>query len=563
MSKVGLDDFLVANADGGVTAYEALSRFLLRDPRFHRISAWHHRWRRRQAAAEGPDNRPELDCDIGDLDEITCQAWDAIQTGNTPPQLFLYGSGASRIESNEDGRSLRIVELTADRLRHHAAQLARWTKTNNWQRVECRPPMDIIKNMLAAPRVPLPVLSRIVEVPVFSDRGFLVQRPGYDEESNLYYQPYNISMTPLSVPVEPTASDVATAKARLDDIINDFPLVSAADRAHAIALAIVPFVRELIDGPVPLHIVEAPCPGTGKTLLVEVVLHPSVGTRIGAIAEARDDDEWRKRLTARLREGCPITLIDNLSRPLDSGTVSAVLTARRWEDRLLGKSETIAVPVRTIFVCTANNPVLSMEVARRSIRIRLDPKIDRPWLRDGFRHPDLRTFVEQERPALIKALLILVQAWLRAGRPKPAAKPLGSFEAWSSIVGGIVEFAGFENFLGNALEFYEAADSEGAIWRLFVTSWWETYQNRTVSAKDLFDIAVAIDGFYLGRGSSERGQRTVLGQSLRKHRDQIVGGFRIQEAGTYGNGAQWRLQQIASSALEVEFVEDAENITLT
>jgi hypothetical protein len=506
-------------------------------------------------------NRPELDRDIGDLDEITCQAWDTIQISNWPPQLFLYGSVASRIELDEVGRSLRIVELTTDRLRYHAAQLARWTRTKNRERVECRPPMDVIKNMLAAPEIPLPILLRIVEVPVFTGNGELVQRPGYDPEARIIYQPYAPNVS-IAIPAKPTADELLAAKARLDEVLEDFPFVSDADRAHAIALGILPFVRDLIDGPTPLHMAEAACPGSGKTLLVEALLYPSVGRRIGAIAEARDDEEWRKRLTARLREGCPVTLIDNLSRPLDSGTVSAVLTARRWEDRLLGKTETIAVPVRTIFVCTANNPTLSLEIARRSIRIRLDPKMDRPWLRDGFRHPDLRTFVEQERPVLIAALLTLVQGWLKAGRPKPAAKPLGSFEAWSNIVGGGVEFAGFKNFLGNALEFYEAADSDGAILRLFITSWWNTHQSRTVSVKDLFDIATSIDGFYLGRGSSERGQKTVLGHQLKKHRDQIVGGFRLMEVGTYANGTQWRLQQITTSAPESESVEGIEEITL-
>jgi primase/DNA polymerase family protein/DNA primase RepB-like protein len=535
-----------------------------------------------EASPDGPDAPPveptdgtnehapqdllELDGDIGDLDEITRRAWAAIHTGNTPPLLFLYGSAPSRIEKDDEEQQLRLVPLTPDRLRFHAAKLARWTKLKpvpftkkaDWRRVECRPPMDVIFNMLAAPEIPLPILSRIVEVPVFAAGGTLVQRPGYDAKAQLYYQPYDAAIT-VSIPTDPTPADLATAKARLDDVLSDFPFVSQADRTHAIALAVVPFVRDLIDGPTPLHVAEAASPGSGKNLLVEAVLSPSVGRRIGVIAEAREDDEWRKRLTARLREGYPITLIDNLSRPLDSGTVSTVLTARRWEDRLLGKNETIAIPVRTIFVCTANNPVLSMEIARRAIRIRLDPKMDRPWLREGFRHADLRAFVEQERPALIVAVLTLVQGWLQAGRPQPAAKPLGAFESWSTIVGGIVEFAGYPHFLGNALEFYEAADSEGQIWRLFVSSWWDTYRDRTVSAKDLFDIAVGLDGFSFGRASSEQGQRTVLGHSLKKHRDQIVGDFRIELAGTYGSGAQWRLQPVAVSPPEAEPVE---NITL-
>lgn len=517
-------------------------------------------------AEHAQDNRPELDCGIGDLDEVTRCGWGVIQTCNAPPKLFLYGSSPSRIERDDDEQTLRIVPLTPDRLRFHAAQLARCTKLKKtdgaWLRVNCRPPMDVIKNMLAAPEIPLPPLSRIVEVPVFSSAGDLVQCPGYDATAQIYYQPYSFLMTTLSVPAAPTTAEVATAKARLDDLLSDFPFVSAADHTHAVGLAIGPLVRDLIDGPIPLHVAESPGPGSGKNLLVEVVLHPSVGRRIGAIAEARDDDEWRKRLTARLLEGCPVTLIDNLSRPLDSGTVASVLTARRWEDRRLGKNETIAVPVRTIFVCTANNPLFSMEIVRRSIRIRLDPRMDRPWMRDGFRHSNLRTFVEQERPALIVALLTLTQAWLKAGRPRPAAQPLGSFESWSHIVGGILEFAGYTNFLGNALEFYEAADSEGMIWRLFVTSWWKAYQGQTVSVKELFDIATAIDGFYLGRGTSERGQKTVLGHSLKRHRDQIVDAFRIKEVGIYANGVQWRLQQIATPSLEPEFAGDIENITL-
>lgn len=519
-----------------------------------------------ETQADAQPMRPELHADIGDLDVSTRRAWEAIHIGNTPPRLFLHGSMPVRIECDEDGHSLRLVPLTPDRLRHHVAILAHWTtlksvpftKKADWVRTECRPPMDVINNMLAAPIIPLPVLSRIVEVPVFAASGALVQHPGYDEGARLFYQPYSPAMTKMSLPAEPTMEDVSRAKAQIDDLLGDFPFVSAADRTHAVALAVLPFVRDVIDGPTPLHMAEAASAGTGKTLLVETLLTPSVGRQLGIIAEARDDDEWRKRFTARFRDGCPVTVIDNLSRPLDSGTVSAALTATRWEDRVLGKSETIVLPVRTIFVCTANNPVLSMEIARRSIRIRLDPQMDRPWLRNGFRHPDLRTFVEHERPAIIAALVTLVLAWIQAGRPKPAARPLGSFEAWSTIVGGIVEFAGYQDFLGNVVEFYEAADSDGTLWRLFVSSWWDAYQGRTVSVKDLFDIATSIDGFSLGRGTSERGQKTVLGQSIKKHRDQIVGRFRVQEAGTYGSGTQWRLQPV-----EVPAPDPVESMTLT
>ena len=73
--------------------------------------------------------------------------------------------------------------------------------------------------------------------------------------------------------------------------------------------------------------------------------------------QARDDEEWRKRLTACYREGRPVILVDNLTRPLESGVLAAALTANMWEDRLLGKSETVRIPIRAIHIATANNPL--------------------------------------------------------------------------------------------------------------------------------------------------------------------------------------------------------------
>ena len=110
------------------------------------------------------------------------------------------------------------------------------------------------------------------------------------------------------------------------------------------------------------------------------------------MTEGRDEEEWRKRITAKLRGSPALILIDNLRHELNSGTVAAAITSVAWEDRILGKSETVRLPVRNTWVATGNNPALSDEIARRTVRIRLDAKIDKPWLREptAFRHPNLR-----------------------------------------------------------------------------------------------------------------------------------------------------------------------------
>src|SRR5262245_6079496 len=98
---------------------------------------------------------------------------------------------------------------------------------------------------------------------------------------------------------------------------------------------------------------------------------------------------------------------------------------------------------------TANNPTMSLELARRSIKIRLDPDMDRPWLNGGFRHPDLKAWADEHRAELIWAAHTLIQAWIKAGRPQYTGKLLGSYERWSAVMGGILEFHEIPGFFGN------------------------------------------------------------------------------------------------------------------
>jgi putative DNA primase/helicase len=149
-------------------------------------------------------------------------------------------------------------------------------------------------------------------------------------------------------------------------------------------------------------------------------------------------------------------------RPLESGTLAAALTALVWEDRILGQSRMIRAPVRCVWLAAANNSILSRELIRQSVRIRIDPIVDRPWLREDFRHRNLREWVRTHRSSLVWAALTLVRAWLATGQPEPELRPLGSYEAWSRVMGGILQVAGVEGFLANLNEFYDPANTEAA-----------------------------------------------------------------------------------------------------
>jgi hypothetical protein len=491
---------------------------------------------------DGP--RPQLRADDGDLARAVSRAWEILIAANQPPWLFRTAGCATWVVRDDDGLPM-AKPLTDDRLRPVLAQLADWRKlSRNGDVVPAHPPLPVIKSILATPDPALPVLTGIVTTPVFGREGELITEPGYHPAARLLYDPPKGFVLP-AVPTKPTQSDIAVARSLLlDDLLGDFPFTGEAERAHALALLLIGFVRAMIDGPTPLHLVEKPTQGTGATLMVDVMSVIAIGCRASVMVEGSDDEEWRKRLTAKLRQIPSVVLIDNLRRPLDSSALAAALTAPFWEDRILGVSETTRLPIRCIWIATGNNAELSGEMARRLVRIRLDARVDQPWRRSGFRHPDLMGWVHANRADLVAACLTLCRAWIAAGMPH-GVKNIGSFENWAAVMGGMLDAIGVAGFLGNIDEMLEASDGEGAVWRVFVGQWWDRFGTAEVGTSGLYDLAVNCEPpLPLGTGG-DRSQRTRLGKALARMRDRVfdIAGLkaRIRAIGVSHQARRWQL----------------------
>jgi hypothetical protein len=482
----------------------------------------------------------------GALMNTTQQAWDAILASNDPPRLFRHGTMPCRIEADDEGNPV-VRPLNVDRTKHTLARVARCVRTSKGKdgqaiEVEIEPPDSLVRDILATPDMPLPVLNRIVQAPVF----------GHHAGSRAYYSPRPGFKVP-TVSAQPSEAEIDEAVSLIrDDLLVDFPFTGDPERANAIALMLLPFARELIDGATPLHLFEKPCPGTGATLLVDMLTFPATGMPVAVMAEGSSEDEWRKRMTAKVRTAPTFILIDNIRQRLDSAVVSSAITAPVWEDRILGISQNISLPIRSGWIATGNNPVVSSEIARRTIRIRLDAKTDRPWLRETFKHADLRGWVAENRGRLVWAALTLIQAWLAAGRPAGGRK-LGMFEAWSEVMGGILDVAGLPGFLGNLEAFYDESDAEGEAWRAFVADWWAEHQELETQTKDLLALAGSLD-----LGDREHSQKIRLGKLLSDMRDRMFTipwskatvTVRLERGGERRRAQLWRLKFVAEATAD-------------
>ncbi len=493
---------------------------------------------------------PIARADEGNLERATARAWTRLLAANRSPWMFRLGMLPSWVVPDDDGRPTAVT-VREERLRYMLARIADWRKLSAKEElIPVPPPLTVVKSMLATPDPALPILAGIVTAPVFGQGGTLLTDPGYHPDARLLYQPPpGFSVEPL--PSHPDDAQIAAARdLLLDDLLGDFPFIGDAERAHALALLLLGFVRAMVDGPTPLHMIEKPTPGTGATLMVDVIATVLTGAGAPVMTEGRDEDEWRKRLTAKLRQLPTLLLIDNLRNELDSSALAAALTAPIWEDRVLGGSDMVRLPIRCVWVATGNNPTFSNEIARRLLRIRLDAHVDQPWRRGAFRHPDLMGWVRANRGKLVTACLTLCQAWIAVGRPR-GSRGLGGFENWAQTLGGILDVVGISGFLGNIDEMMEAGDTEGAAWRGFVIAWWERFGTVAVGVAELFDLAVRADPpLNIGDGT-ERAQRTRFGAALRRLRDRVFQlpyrTVRIEVAGVSHQARQWRLAMHSAS----------------
>ena len=502
-------------------------------------------------------DRPRICAQDQDLEKITAEAWRAVQEANNPKRLFRYGGNPCRIERDDEGSPVTRT-LNQDRMRFELARCVEWYKNvgkgDDSSEIPAYPPKEVVTDVLCEPNIPLPVLTRIVEAPVFAPDGTIQTAPGYHAAGRTFYAPA-AGFTVPDVPDRPTPRDIETATRLVcDELLGDFPFIGESERAHAVAMFLLPFARDLIgSGATPIHLFEKPSPGTGATLLVECLAYAAIGRPVPAMTEGRDEDEWRKRLTAKFRRGAQFIFVDNLGRRLDSATVSAAVTAPMWEDRVLKTSDVIRVPVRCVWIASGNNPAVSNEISRRTVRIRLDAKVDRPWLRDGFAIPNLREWVAENRGRLVWSALVLIRAWLNAGRPS-GSQSLGMFEQWATTIGGILDVAEIPGFLGNLDEFYAESDAEGAAWRSFILNWWERFGAKEVRVAELWQ-AIKDDTTLPISGDTEQAQKIRLGKLLADKRDRVFSveiqgqnrQLRIERGGQRQRAYEWRLSECGES----------------
>jgi hypothetical protein len=204
-----------------------------------------------------------------------------------------------------------------------------------------------------------------------------------------------------------------------------------------LAAILTVLMKFTVMGPTPLFAFDAPTPGSGKTLLAEIVSRIAYGRSMARTAYPEDDDEMRKRITSVALGGDLMMLIDNIDSVFGGPALDAAITGITWRDRLLCKNEMSPdLPLHVVWFATGRNLQWKGDMRRRVAYCRLEPKEERPEERDPSRFAikePLDRYVSRHRAALLAAGLTIVRAYFVAGRPAQGLTPV-DFREWSDLI---------------------------------------------------------------------------------------------------------------------------------
>ena len=283
-----------------------------------------------------------------------------------------------------------------------------------------------------------PVLVGICNTPSISIKGELLDEPGFNPRTGILYDPLDVVFP--RIPDLPVKSDITAAFDRVLTLLHtlDRDFVKPEDKGVALSTIMTPIARRGLNH-APLHGMDAPVAGSGKSLIFEIASILATGHGAVVMAQGETQEEFEKRLGTVLMRGDQLIVIDNCDNPLEGQTLNQCITQPLVQCRILGKSEMPWVQTAAMVGANGNNLLLKGDMVRRSIVGRLDPKCARPETRQYNFDPI--AYAHENRPQLVVDILTLLKAYHNAGCPDRPPE-LQSFVHWSNTVRACIIWLG-------------------------------------------------------------------------------------------------------------------------
>lgn len=428
-------------------------------------------------------------------------------------------------------------------------------------------PGDVVEMLISiVPNMNSKDLKALALLPYARPDGTIVDRPGYDPRTGVYLHFDADDIPP--VPAAPTAAEVIEALRAMWRPWSGYMFATDQDRGGMLSAICAAVCRPALDL-CPGYFFDAPVQASGKTRCAGALgalirnrrggITPFVG---GMGAEA----EMAKKIVSMLRAAEGFVCIDNVVGRWSSPVLASLITDGAINERVLGSSTWYRGDARLFVTATGNNGEPDADLGRRFIRIRIDPRCERPQSRDFAFDPVERAL--SERMSIAWGVLVLIRAHRVAGAPVMGKGGAG-FEQWSGLVRQAVLWAGAQGYTvaagigpvgdpaGSIMEGASLTDADTEAWGQVLAGIAGALPGEKFQARDvlrLYSQGASDDDSILvreglgellgGRGGELTAKR--IGHALKNRRDRIVGGLVLRARGTDRLGtALWGVERPA------------------
>ena len=213
-------------------------------------------------------------------------------------------------------------------------------------------------------------------------------------------------------------------------VVDKFNFQESVDRANFIGALITPYVRNLIDGPIPMVMIESNTHADGKSSLANLISSTYTKDDMSFMLLPRDELTVEKILNYCIDENMKVAVFDNVKQTINSAYLERVLTSNLISSRKLGNNTFQTIQNKTMFVMTANCPVLSDDLKRRTVRI---------ILKKGYAWDNNEKYSKED---ILEHIQCMVEDWYHAGKPDYAIGKMLTYRAFNDIITNILFHAG-------------------------------------------------------------------------------------------------------------------------
>ncbi len=491
-------------------------------------------------------------------------------------KVFLYAGKLVHIGEIEtmpgEPKTVQMLEVTAEFLTIYLSQFTTFLEEKDTKygpkikTVHC--PKQVAQQYLATKGWPskVPPLMGIVTTPTMRRDGSLLQEPGYDPASHLYYHP-TCDVPPILA--EPSREDAEKALGQIRHMLRDFPYVNEEAEAVTVSAILTGIVRRTMRT-APLHAITASTPNTGKSLSADIVTMIATGEEMRPINFSYNQEEMGKRFDAMYRMGLPCITIDNVEGQFEGESICSALTSPTLVGRTLGKSEMNTSYTNVLFMLTGNNLVLKGDITSRAILCTMDAGMENPGERRF--DWDIRKYTQEHRGELVHAALTVMRAYRvyrENGGQAPDIVNFARMEDWQTTVREPLVWLGMADPYDTA-ELIAANDPvKQMLGTIFVLAW-DWSKGKTFTAKELIEAPKIVGGRISAEAETKQELIEILeasvspkaglnpktmGNWLSKYKNRITNGLRIEEAGTYQGTMQWRIVDVEGRTQPAATVE--------